>query len=101
MLACYNCGTKIVWAECQKDGENGYLLSSYYKDYDVVYLWILTPEEELPKGEDELPNEEELPGWWGDLYDESFGRPLTDEEKQAIEDYFNSLQGNGNSENLE
>lgn len=90
VLACYNCGTKIVWAQCQKDGENGYLLSSYYKDYDVVYLWILTPDEELPKDETEK-----------DEYDKQFGRPLTDEEKQAIEDYFNSLQGNKNSENLE
>ena len=96
VLACYNCGTKIVWAQCQKDGENGYLLCSYYGGFDVVYTWILTPDEEPPKEDDELPKDE-----WGDLEDKNFGRPLTDEEKQAIEDYFNSLQGNKNSENLE
>ena len=60
-------------------------------------------EEELPNDEEESPKEEELPKdeTEKDEYDKQFGRPLTDEEKQAIEDYFNSMQENGNSENLE
>ena len=28
-------------------------------------------------------------------YDKQFGRDLTDEERQAIENYFQSLKGNG------
>ena len=56
-------------------------------------------EEELPNDEEESPKEEELPKdeTEKDENDEIFGRPLTDEEKQAIEDYFNSMQENGNS----